>query len=622
MAQTNSSFAAQETMDPLHDQIARLTDKLSDALILIDKDWRITYANPTAQRNSFMSPGYINGDTLWNLYPGLIDTEVGQAYMNVARTGREHVIKGFYYAPFDTMFDLHVIPMDNGIAVHYRDVLTDVRDAEKDRDSKSKQLQQVLDTTTDGVLIVDRQWEICFVNRRARANLERSGELLGRKFWDSFPDAQYPGSPFVEHYERAMNKGVGASFEAFYPAPLNIWVDVSVRPSIDGIIIFFRDITQQKIREQQLRDSEERYRVLAELSPQSLWSASPDGRVLYANKRFLEYIGHDFVPATGTEYIACFDPEDRDRVVEVWNHSIATGEDYVIDARLLRAADGASRWWHLRALPVRDPDGHILQWLGTANDIHDIRATADQLREQIAQQKRAEAALIQSEKLAAVGRMASSIAHEINNPLESVMNLIYLARSYSVVPEVQSYLDLADQELRRVSIIANQTLRFHKQATNPREVTCGDLFTSVLTLYEGRLRNSGIEVERRNCAPRSIKCFEGDIRQVLSNLIGNAIDAMPQGGRLLLRSRPATDWRTGREGVTLTIADTGSGMSPETQAHVFDAFFTTKGFSGTGLGLWVSTEIMQRHNGRILMRSSTHQAHHGTIFSLFLPIIP
>jgi PAS domain S-box-containing protein len=242
----------------------------------------------------------------------------------------------------------------------------------------------------------------------------------------------------------------------------------------------------------------------------------------------------------------------------------------------------------------------------------------------VTEQKQRESALIQSEKLAAVGRMASSIAHEINNPLESVTNLLYIARSYAIVPEVQNLLDLADQELRRVAIIANQTLRFHKQASSPREISCSDLFATVLSLFEGRLKNSAILVTKRKRAPRPIACFEGDIRQVLNNLVGNAIDAMTfgaasAGGRLLLRSREATDWRTGRRGLVLTVADTGPGMSRETSAHAFDAFFTTKGINGTGLGLWISSEIVARHEGRLLLRSSQDTAHHGTVFSLFLP---
>ena len=233
--------------------------------------------------------------------------------------------------------------------------------------------------------------------------------------------------------------------------------------------------------------------------------------------------------------------------------------------------------------------------------------------------QKASAALMQSEKLAAVGRVASSMAHEINNPLEAVTNLLYLCRRSAIKPEVQQWLDKAEVELRRISIIANQTLRFHKQSTKPQAITCLSLFSTTLNLYESRLRNAGIIVEKRKRANQPVACFEGDVRQVLSNLITNAVDAMPHGGRLLVRSREATDWRTGRKGLALTIADTGCGMDHETQMRMFEAFFTTKGIAGSGLGLWISADIMHRHQGTISIRSSQKPRSSGTVVILFLP---
>ena len=239
----------------------------------------------------------------------------------------------------------------------------------------------------------------------------------------------------------------------------------------------------------------------------------------------------------------------------------------------------------------------------------------------VTEQRRAATALIQTEKLAAVGRLAASIAHEINNPLESVTNLLYLARRSQEMDEVQDYLDSAERELRRVSVISNQTLRFYKQSTDPMMVTCDDLLESVLSIYQGRLLNSHVRVETRGRAERPVECFEGEIRQVLNNLVGNAIDAMhPGGGRLLIRSREGVSWRTGQRGITMTVADTGSGMSPQTLLKLFDAFYTTKGIGGTGLGLWVSREIVERHHGRLRVRSSQRRGCSGTVFTMFLPM--
>jgi signal transduction histidine kinase len=235
------------------------------------------------------------------------------------------------------------------------------------------------------------------------------------------------------------------------------------------------------------------------------------------------------------------------------------------------------------------------------------------------EKEKAVGALIQSEKLAAVGRVASSIAHAINNPLEAVTNLVYLSQRRNLDPDIRAWLIQAEQELRRASSIASQTLRFHKQSTKPRPTTCQQLFSTTLSLHEARLSNARIRVEHRERACRPVICFEGDVCQALSNIVSNAIDAMPNGGRLLIRSREGTDWGSGRDGVVLTLADTGTGIDPDIQKQMFEAFFTTKGIGGSGLGLWISTEIMRRHGGHISIRSTNAAAKSGTVVNLFLP---
>ena len=155
---------------------------------------------------------------------------------------------------------------------------------------------------------------------------------------------------------------------------------------------------------------------------------------------------------------------------------------------------------------------------------------------------------MQSEKLAVVGRLAASIAHEINNPLESITNLLYLAERSTDPAETKLYVQTAERELRRVSVIANQTLRFHKQSSSPQEISGEQLLDSVVSMFQSRIINARVDVYERKRSNQPVRCFEGEIRQVLSNLVGNAIDAMQPlgGGRLLLRSRVGRDWTTSR----------------------------------------------------------------------------
>jgi C4-dicarboxylate-specific signal transduction histidine kinase len=263
------------------------------------------------------------------------------------------------------------------------------------------------------------------------------------------------------------------------------------------------------------------------------------------------------------------------------------------------------RYWTVSYFPVYGADGNI-QAITAAS----LEVTA---------QKKAELALLQSEKLAIVGRLASSIAHEINNPLESITNLLYLAENSATFEQSRHYIQTAEIELRRVSAITSQTLRFHKQSTSPQEMNITELLRSVLSIYQGRIANAYIQIDRDSRAKRRVRCFEGEIRQVVANIISNALDAMPAGGRLCIRDREATNWRTGEQGIVVTVSDTGVGMSPETRKRVFNPFFTTKGLTGTGLGLWVTKEIVDRHRGTLSVRSSQSPIRHGTVFTLFLP---
>jgi signal transduction histidine kinase len=221
----------------------------------------------------------------------------------------------------------------------------------------------------------------------------------------------------------------------------------------------------------------------------------------------------------------------------------------------------------------------------------------------ITARKQAEQALIGAEKLAVVGRLASSIAHEINNPLEAVTNLLYLAEQ-TADAETKQTLIAAQQELQRVSQIAANTLQFNRQKLLPAPMNVSKSVQSVLNLYEGRIRQAGIEVifEKRDCPP--LTALGDEIRQVLVNLVGNSVDAMKRGGILKIRLRSAFHPKTGALSVRITVADNGHGMSPTTQAQIYKPFFTTRENTGTGLGLWISANIIRRHLGTIRMKSS------------------
>jgi signal transduction histidine kinase len=229
-------------------------------------------------------------------------------------------------------------------------------------------------------------------------------------------------------------------------------------------------------------------------------------------------------------------------------------------------------------------------------------------------------ALRENHKMVTIGRLAGSIAHEINNPLESITNLMFLIGSDSKLSvESRNYLQMAQHELNRVIQISKQTLNFYRETPSPVRVDMVELIEEVLVLYARRIGEKQLLVTREYNARTPVTVFPGEMRQVFSNLISNAIEASRTGGKLRLRVRSATHWKDGGvRGVRVSIADDGSGIDPQIRARLGEPFFTTKGQSGTGLGLWVTQSILNRYGGDMRLHSSVGERH-GTVFSIFLP---
>ncbi len=466
-----------------------------------------------------------------------------------------------------------------------------------------------------GLAILDGGGYFVEVNPAFCEMFGRASDLFRHlRFQDLVPAEERAATCAQPHCLKAVLGGAGVrEMELRRPDGSTVLVRMSLFQAGNGdggeghAVVTCEDITRQGTAEVALRELQDEYTYAIEFSPHVPWTADAEGHIFKFSDRWMVLTGLAEDASGGEGWMEVPHPEDLDLMRERWRRSVASGDPYDVEHRI-RLPTGEERWMRSRAFARRDEAGRISRWYGSTEDIQD--------------RKLAEHALLQSEKLAVVGRLASSIAHEINNPLEAVTNLLYLARTSREVPgEVLGYLEAAEAELARVSLITNQTLRFHKQSTRRAAVSCLDLIGGSLSIFRGRLASSGIEVEKRKRACKRVTCFEGEIRQVLNNLIGNAVDACPRtGGRLLLRSRDATDWRTGRKGLVITVADNGAGMSLETQKKVFEPFFTTKEIGGTGLGLWISREIIERHKGQLRMRSSQRPGRSGSTFTVFLPL--
>jgi PAS domain S-box-containing protein len=256
--------------------------------------------------------------------------------------------------------------------------------------------------------------------------------------------------------------------------------------------------------------------------------------------------------------------------------------------------------------PIRDGSGRVTGASKIARDISD--------------RKRIERLLIQSEKLAATGRMAATIAHEINNPLESVVNLIFLARHHCPADgKANEYLLTAEEELERVSHIARQTLGYYRDTSSPTPVYLHDLIENVLTVYNSKLIANGIGIDKEFNDLQKIVVSKGEMLQVFANVIANAVDAMRNGGSLKISVRKIGGGTTG-DGIRTVIRDNGEGIAQENMERIFEPFFTTKGNVGTGIGLWIAKQLIERRGGQISFSSSTEKSKSGTAVTIFLPM--
>ncbi|MEK6397501.1 MAG: PAS domain-containing protein [Terriglobus sp.] len=455
-------------------------DHLPDGVLFMDREWRFTYANEQARTISRIRPQDLNGPTHWELYPTTVGTEQERKYRRVMDEGVEEELE-FFYAPFGIWIHLRAVPISSGIAVIYRDV-TELHRAQDEAAKLTTQLAQVFDATSDGIAVLNHEWRYMFLNRRAKEILQSDGrEMVGQNLWNMFPEAVFDGSPFVENFYRTMNERVATVFEAYYPAPLSAWFRLEAQPSPDGVVVLFRDITKRRQDEEALHAEKlETERQKAEL--EAVYQTAPVGLALFEPKEFRYVRVNDRQSEVlGLPQEELIGKRIQDVVVsplvpQLFRERVLKGEPIrdVLYETELRYKPGELRSFNVNYSPVLDEQG-------------EVRAISAAILE-VTQLRKAEKALIQSEKLAAVGRLASSISHEINNPLEAVTNLLYLIQGVEGLPEeARSYVSLAQGELARVSQIATQTLRFHRQANKPSRVTPAQLVDAVLNLFAGRL---------------------------------------------------------------------------------------------------------------------------------------
>lgn len=365
------------------------------------------------------------------------------------------------------------------------------------------------------------------------------------------------------------------------------------------------EIAQRIEVEEKLRRSEEFAHQVVENSVDCVKVLDLEGRLEYMSPPGQRALGIENISQfLGSRWVDFWKEEDRPRA-EAALKTARTGGVGSFQGDI-ETVGGMAKSWDVRITPALGKRGEVERLVSISRDITEL--------------KFAQQAVIESEKLAAAGRLAATIAHEINNPLEAVTNFIYLSMTSEGVPEeVRRHLEIADRELVRVAQIAQQTLGFYKDNSRRKWFSVAEVIQDVFTLYDRKLRNKRLQTEI--CADPELRIFAklGEMKQALSNLVTNAIDASNEGGKLWARAQRTKNWTNGmEEGIRITLADNGCGIAPEVRQRIFVPFFTTKAEVGTGIGLWVTKCLVEQQGGSIRFRSRQGRRA-GTVMSFFVP---
>ena len=395
----------------------------------------------------------------------------------------------------------------------------------------------------------------------------------------------------LEHKVRALEGGA----DGYLAEPI----------SKDELLATVKALLRMKRAEEESHRREKELRFLANAIPHMVWIADESGNAIYFNDRWFSFTGLSRETSMGGGWAQIIHPDDLQMTRELWAESVRSKRPYETEVRY-RHVDGEYRWVNIRGLYMDEGNRGTGRWFGTSTDVQE--------------QKRKEELLQRTEKLAVAGRLAASIAHEINNPLESITNIFYILENNKSLPkELLHFVHTGSSELARVSHIVRQSLSYYRKSEKPAAADLSEVLDETARILSNHFEAHQIKIVRCYRTHRPVSIFASEIRQVFSNIMLNAIEAMKDNGQLTFRVHDGHDWRTSRPGVRVLICDNGPGIPRSDLPRIFEAFFTTKSEKGTGLGLWVSSDIIRKHGGTISLRSSTKAGQSGTVFSIFLP---
>ncbi len=503
---------------------------------------------------------------------------------------------------------------------------TDAKEAEAQRRRVEEDLKAALERTnsvlasiTEAFFVLDTGFRFVEVNPAAVRQVfgRPAEELIGRGFWDVFPQGR--GSRYQEEFVRAMREQKPAHFEA-RSSIVDAWFEAHVWPRGDRIEIYMRDITGRKLAEEELRESEERFRTLAEALPALVWTTDPEGRLTWYNQRYAVYTGLEVERGMGSRWTDVVHPSDVESARSAWT-TAETGGGCEIEHRI-RRSDGSYLWHLTRALPMRAPRGGVIRWFGTSTDIH-AQKLAQKEREFLLQSERA--ARSEAERQSRIkDEFLATLSHELRTPLSSVIGWAQLLRSGSLDPgEATEALEIIESSAHSQKQLIDDLLDMSrilagKLRLEVTSIEAAGLAREVLATITPSAEAKGVALTSElRCEGALIRGDRARLHQVLWNILTNAVKFTPRGGSVEFR----TEVRDGS--IMFTVSDTGIGIQPEFLPHIFERFrqadaSTTRRHRGLGLGLSIVNQLVGLHGGSVWAESAGENL--GAMFTVSLPV--
>ena len=600
---------------------SRILQSIGDAVIVTDEEARVTDMNHVAEDLTGWTVEEARGELL-NIVFQIVDERLRQPVESPAdKVRRLGTIVGLANHTILIRKDGTETPIDDsgapiwgedgqltGIVLVFRDI-TERKQAEKAAQEGRNRAFEALQQAPVFFALLQGPEHVFAMANPHYMRLVNHRDVLGKAVRTAIPEAESQG--YLELLDRVFQGEtfVGSAFRLdLQPGdglpPEERYVDFVYQPiretdgTVSGIIVIGNDVTER----QKTHHAVQRLAAIVDSSDDVIVSKDLNGIITSWNGAAARLFGYAPEEMIGESILKLIPDDLRDEEKTIIE-SIRAGRrvEHFETTRLRK--DGSTIEVSLTVSPIKDDQGRVV---GASKILRDV-----------SDRKRIERSLIQAEKIAATGRMAATIAHEINNPLEAVMNLLFLLRSQIPNEEGLNYLSMAEAELGRVSHIAKQTLGYYREHAAATKASVSEVAQHAVAIYEPRCTASGISIRTSFSSSCTPTIRRGEMMQVISNLIANSIYAMPSGGHL---SVTVEDTEEPVKGCFMTIADDGVGIGPDDLLKVFDAFFTTRSTVGTGIGLFVSKQFVEGHGGQLSIASETDAKNHGTTVQMFLPL--